>query len=26
MNALDDSIIAILDEGANVVGVHGCRS
>jgi hypothetical protein len=26
MNALDDSIVAILDEGANLVGAHGCRS
>jgi len=26
MNALDDNIVAILDEGANVVGAHGCRS
>ncbi len=26
MNALDDNIVAILDEGLNVVGAHGCRS
>ncbi len=26
MNALDDSIVAILDEGVNVVGAHGCRN